>query len=792
MVRDNIIRLLVILLLPLTLVAQAQVDSVFPTQNAINIPGNTNIIVRFDTAMDSATINDTTFLVFGNISGIHLGSITYDSGTKTATLNPVADFVTGEIITAIATNAIADSGGTPIEGYVWSFTIIVPGGTGYLANPDNYAVDNGPHGIYTSLLNNDNNLDLIVANVNSQDYSILLGNGDGTFASAVQHTTGLEPHAVVCGDLDQDIDNDWIIVSKVEDKIYVYLNDGAGNGNLVDTCATGGDPVTAFLSDFNRDGNLDIATANRSSNDFSVLLGNGDGTFQPSTEYTVGPSPSGIYGGDFDHDGDIDMAVTKSNNRFTVFTNNGDGTYSTVGDFNTGAVPRGAFAAAFNSADNFLDLTSANINSNNVSVLLGNGDATFRPSVQYQTLIAPVHLYCTDMDADLDLDIIAANSGSDSISILLNDGNGNFSSPHNFGGGDSVMVLCAGDFDNDGAMDVAVACFNADNIAVLLSSSDTVRPYVVSTVPDSGEAGIALNSDINITFSEPMDTASLDTSKFHVSGSISPVYTYVLIYDSLNNSVRLNPDSLFAIDETIMVDVSQAVTDTVGNSMDTSYSFYFITAATLDTIPPQVVSTVPDSGDVDVATSITISVVFSERIDAATITNDKIQIDGSIGGSYGFLASYSDADSTLTIDPDSNFALHESITVYIDSGIQDLAGNLMRASYGWWFITGGGEFLPAEMVYAWPNPARGDSVYFHFYVSTDADVTVDIFNIIGKRIVRLEGRGEGGRTPHQQSSNAIGWNISNIASDVYIFKLTAVSDASGEEVSVIKKFAVIR
>ncbi len=785
-------KLLIFLLLPLTLIAQAQVDSVVPRQNAINVAGSASISVSFDTDMDSTTINDTTFLAFGNLSGAHPCSISYDGGTRTATLDPTTNFITGEIVTAVATNVIADTGGIPIEGYVWNFTVIVPGGTGYLTNPDYYAVDNNPHGIYTSYLNNDNDLDLIVTNVNSQDYSILFGNGDGTFSNAVQHTTGVEPHAVVCGDLDQDIDNDWIIVSKANNQIYVYLNDGAGNGTPVDTCATGGDPVAAFLSDLNRDGNLDVATANSSSNDFSVLIGNGDGTFQSSTEYGVGPSPNGIYGGDFDNDGDIDIAVTKGNNRLTVFTNNGDGTYSTVGDFNTGAVPQGVFAAALNSADNFLDLTSANINSDNISVLLGNGDATFRPSVEYQTLIAPIHPYCTDMDADLDLDIIVSNSGSDSISILRNDGNGNFSAPYNFNGGDSVALLCTGDFDNDGAMDVAVTCFNADNIAILLSSSDTIRPYVVSTVPDSGEIGIALNSDISITFSEPMATTSLDTSKFHITGSVNPAYTYVLTYDSLNYRVSLNPDSLFAIDETIAVDVSQTVTDTVGNGMQAPYSFYFTTAATLDTIPPQIVSTIPDSGDVDVATSISISVAFSEKVDAATITNDKISIDGSISGSYTFSTSYSDIDSTLTIDPDSSFALLESIAVHIDSGIQDLAGNSMPTSYGWWFITGGGEFLPAEMVYAWPNPARDDSVHFHFYVNSDANVTVDIFDITGKRIVRLEGRGEGGRTPHQQSSNAIVWNISNIASDVYIFKLTAVSDASGEEVSVIKKFAIVR
>lgn len=103
-----------------------------------------------------------------------------------------------------------------------------------------------------------------------------------------------------------------------------------------------------------------------------------------------------------------------------------------------------------------------------------------------------------------------------------------------------------------------------------------------------------------------------------------------------------------------------------------------------------------------------------------------------------------------------------------------------------------GEFLPADMVYVWPNPARGDRVNFHYYVNANATVTAEVFTLDGHRIASLAGRGEGGRTPHQAASNAIVWDIAGIASDVYLLRLTATSDAGGSQRTVVKKFAIVR
>ena len=95
-------------------------------------------------------------------------------------------------------------------------------------------------------------------------------------------------------------------------------------------------------------------------------------------------------------------------------------------------------------------------------------------------------------------------------------------------------------------------------------------------------------------------------------------------------------------------------------------------------------------------------------------------------------------------------------------------------------------------MYAWPNPVKQNRVFFHFYVNQNAEITVDIFNLEGKRVAEIRGQGEGGKPPHLQTSNGLSWNVSNVASDIYLFRLTARSTETADEKSVIKKFAIVK
>ena len=272
---------------------------------------------------------------------------------------------------------------------------------------------------------------------------VLLGNGDGTFQPAVQCAAGSESVAIVAGDFNGDgrldlADDDMV------DGVLVLLGNGDGTFQPAVSCALGEFPSGIVAGDFNDDGRLDLAFADSASSDVSVLLGNGDGTFHPEVIYAVGFNQrflgsgevaSAMVAGDFTGDGHIDLAVATStddsssnrSNEVSLLLGDGDGTFQPqIQASNTvGADPTSIVVGDFN-GDGQLDIATANGNSNgDVSVLLGNGDGTFQPATEYAVGSFPEGIVAGDFNGDGRLDL-AVGDAEHGVQILLGNGDGTF------------------------------------------------------------------------------------------------------------------------------------------------------------------------------------------------------------------------------------------------------------------------------------------------------------------------------------------------------------------------------
>jgi hypothetical protein len=106
--------------------------------------------------------------------------------------------------------------------------------------------------------------------------------------------------------------------------------------------------------------------------------------------------------------------------------------------------------------DNRQDLAVANFNSNDMSVLLGNGDSTFQPAVNYAVGSNPQSVIARDFNGDNDIDLATANLSSGDVSVLLGKGDGTFEASANFLAGINPNSVTADDFDGDGKLDLAV------------------------------------------------------------------------------------------------------------------------------------------------------------------------------------------------------------------------------------------------------------------------------------------------------------------------------------------------
>jgi len=117
-------------------------------------------------------------------------------------------------------------------------------------------------------------------------------------------------------------------------------------------------------------------------------------------------------------------------------------------------------AAADLNGDGKSDLITANNSTNNVSVLLGNGDGTFRPPLDFGFVpgSSPRAVAVKDVNSDGRLDLITANSGNN-VSVLLGNGNGTFQAPQSFtiGTGTNTVTptaLAVADVNSDGRLDI--------------------------------------------------------------------------------------------------------------------------------------------------------------------------------------------------------------------------------------------------------------------------------------------------------------------------------------------------
>ena len=182
-------------------------------------------------------------------------------------------------------------------------------------------------------------------------------------------------------------------------------------------------------------------------------------------------------GPDFSGNGILDLALTnRTDDTVSVLMGNGDGTFQPAVDYAVGADPDAIVAADF-AGDGILDLAVANSEPNFVSILMGNGDGTFRPAVDAPVGGGPDAIVAGDFNGDGQVDLAVAKRLDNDVSILLGNGDGTFQSGGTFATGSGPDGITAGDFARDGKLDLAVANSKDNTVSILLGNGDgTFRP----------------------------------------------------------------------------------------------------------------------------------------------------------------------------------------------------------------------------------------------------------------------------------------------------------------------------
>ena len=106
-----------------------------------------------------------------------------------------------------------------------------------------------------------------------------------------------------------------------------------------------------------------------------------------------------------------------------------------------------------------------------IGVVFGLGNGTFGPHVySYQRGSGSRNLVLADFDGDGNIDV-AAVGGGQNVSVLLGAGDGSFRARRQFPGGFGPVALAAANFDSSGKPDLAVADLYINTITLLTNTS---------------------------------------------------------------------------------------------------------------------------------------------------------------------------------------------------------------------------------------------------------------------------------------------------------------------------------
>jgi hypothetical protein len=232
---------------------------------------------------------------------------------------------------------------------------------------------------------------------------------------------------------------------------------------------------------------------------------------------------------------------------------------------------------------------------------------------------------------------------------------------------------------------------------------DTTRPTVTFTAPAAGAVGVASNTRVAATFSEPMNAATLTAASMTLTNTtLGTAVPGTVSYVAASRTVTFTPTAATLADASqFTATITSAATDVAGNALAGNtavfpgagnQSWTFTTGATVDATPPTVTAVSPLAGAAGVCLSKAVSASFSKPMNPATVNTTTFTVTDAgtaVPGSVGYDAVSQLA--TFTPQAAAGFDASKTYTATVvagASGVKDLAGNALAVNRVWTFGTG--------------------------------------------------------------------------------------------------------
>jgi hypothetical protein len=219
-------------------------------------------------------------------------------------------------------------------------------------------------------------------------------------------------------------------------------------------------------------------------------------------------------------------------------------------------------------------------------------------------------------------------------------------------------------------------------------------PTVTQFAPAGGAIGVPLATAVTVTFSEAMDPSTINANTVQLRTAAGGTVSAVVSYDANTFTARLTPNISLAYSTGYVVVVhggtgTAVVRDVAGSPLAADFTSTFTTVA--DTTPPTVSLVSPANAATNVPLTTTVTVKFSEAMDATTINANTILLKTFGGVTVAASVTYNASTMTATLTPSASLAGGAPYAVDVLGGsgtaVKDLAGNALATDFTSTFTT---------------------------------------------------------------------------------------------------------
>lgn len=202
--------------------------------------------------------------------------------------------------------------------------------------------------------------------------------------------------------------------------------------------------------------------------------------------------------------------------------------------------------------------------------------------------------------------------------------------------------------------------------------NDTVAPTVISVDPVNGAIDVAVNRSVVVTFSEPLDTATISGATFTLAG-LAPIVGAVTVSGAI---ATFRPGVDLAANAAFNGAIGIGVTDLAGNALASPFLFSFTTSATPARGPAPVLLgsagsfvILAKSGVDTVPTSVVTGDIGTSPIDSTALTGFSLTVDASneFSTSSQVTGRLYAADYTSPTSSNLTTAISDMATAYTDA-----------------------------------------------------------------------------------------------------------------------------